>query len=346
METLWFALVALMLALYVVFDGFDLGVGVLHLLVGRTAAERRILLRSIGPVWDGNEVWLVAAGGVLYFAFPVLYARSFSGFYLPLMIVLWLLILRGIAIEFRRHLDSAVWVPFWDGVFSLASGLLAVFYGAALGNVIRGVPFDESGRFFCPLWTTFLPGPDAGILDTYTVVVGLSALAALALHGALWIVLKAPQPLEDRARVAARRAFWATLLLTFLLTAYTLRLQPLVLGNLAARPWGAALPAAAVAGLVLTAILSRSRRDRGAFLASCAYLLGMMASAAFGVYPYVLPAVGDPSRGLTAQGAATSSYGLAVGLGWWLPGMVLVAVYFGYVYRRFGGKVTSEAEGY
>src|SRR5881409_270244 len=121
-----------MLTAYVVFDGFDLGAGIVHLFVARTGEERRAVLGSIGPVWDGNEVWLIAAGGTLYFAFPALYAASFSGFYLPLMIVLWLLMLRGIAIEFRSHVDSPAWTPVWDVVFSLSSLLLVVFYGAAL----------------------------------------------------------------------------------------------------------------------------------------------------------------------------------------------------------------------
>ena len=135
-----------------------LGAGIIHLWVARTDAERRIVLRSIGPVWDGNEVWLLAGGGTLYFAFPALYASGFSGFYLPLMMVLWLLILRGISIEFRSHVSGAIWPAFWDAVFSAASLLLAVFYGAALGNVVRGVPLDATGRFFEPLWTNFLPG--------------------------------------------------------------------------------------------------------------------------------------------------------------------------------------------
>src|SRR5206468_8991904 len=140
MGTIWFWLVAIMITIYVLLDGFDLGAGAIHLLAAKTDEERRQVLASIGPVWDGNEVWLLAAGGTLYFAFPALYASSFSGFYLPLMIVLWLLILRGIAIEFRGHIDSSTWRPLWDAVFSLSSGLLAIFFGAALGNVVRGVP--------------------------------------------------------------------------------------------------------------------------------------------------------------------------------------------------------------
>src|SRR3984893_14797190 len=140
MGTIWFWLVAIMITVYVLLDGFDLGAGAIHLLVAKTDEERRLVFASIGPVWDGNEVWLLAAGGTLYFAFPVLYASSFSGFYLPLMIVLWLLILRGLTLELRSHVDADIWKHFADAVFSFSSGLLAIFFGAALGNVIRGVP--------------------------------------------------------------------------------------------------------------------------------------------------------------------------------------------------------------
>jgi cytochrome d ubiquinol oxidase subunit II len=157
METLWFCLVAVMIALYVMLDGFDLGAGVVHLLVAKTEPERRQVIASIGPVWDGNEVWLLAAGGTLYFAFPLLYASSFSGFYLPLMMVLWLLILRGIGLELRNHVDAPLWKSFWDATFALGSTLLAIFFGAALGNVVRGVPLNHDGYFFLALWTNFLP---------------------------------------------------------------------------------------------------------------------------------------------------------------------------------------------
>src|ERR1700693_4009970 len=140
METVWFCLVAIMLAVYVLLDGFDLGAGAIHLLVAKTNEEKRQVLASIGPVWDGNEVWLIAAGGTLFFAFPLLYASGFSGFYLPLIIVLWLLMIRGLSIELRSHFQNPVWSAFWDGMFFLGSALLAVFYGAALANVVRGVP--------------------------------------------------------------------------------------------------------------------------------------------------------------------------------------------------------------
>src|ERR1700722_6489906 len=162
METIWFASVSGMLAVYVVLDGFDFGVGILHRLVARTDEERRTVFAAIGPVWDGNEVWLIAAAGVLFLGFPRVYAAAFSGFYLALMIVLWLLILRGVAIESRSRQENPLWREFWDTVFSLASALLAVVFGTALGNIVRGVPLDRNGLAGMPLFTNFLPDKAPG----------------------------------------------------------------------------------------------------------------------------------------------------------------------------------------
>src|ERR1700727_3951358 len=187
METLWFCLVAIMLAAYVILDGFDLGTGIVHLAVARSEAERLQSLAAIGPVWDGNEVWLVAAGGTLFFAFPLLYASAFSGFYMPLMIVLWLLILRGLSVELRMHVQDPLWRTFFDGLFFFASSLLAIFFGAALANVIRGVPIGPDNYFYLPLWTDWRTGPNPGILDWYTIIGGVMALLALSLHGALYL---------------------------------------------------------------------------------------------------------------------------------------------------------------
>ncbi|MCL5746541.1 MAG: cytochrome d ubiquinol oxidase subunit II [Acidobacteria bacterium] len=346
MEILWFCLVAIMIAGYVILDGFDLGAGIVHFSVGRTELQRRQVLKSIGPVWDGNEVWLLAAGGTLYFAFPGLYASSFSGFYLPLMIVLWLLILRGIAIEFRNHVEDETWKPFWDAVFTGASGLLAIFFGAALGNVVRGVPLDSSGYFFLPLWTDFRTGAQVGILDWYTILVGVLAFVTLTVHGALWIALKTEAVLNQRARRVAIFGWVGVAGLTLIVTGATLRIQPQVSANLAAHPFGYVFPALALAGLLgILRFLTRGD-DLKAFLSSCAYIAGMLTSAAFGVFPYVLPSNTDPKLGLTIYNTATGQYGLVVGLMWWIPGMILALGYFVFAYRRFAGKVQLETEGY
>ncbi len=343
METLWFCLVAAMVAMYVLLDGFDLGAGAIHFLVARTNEERRQVIATIGPVWDGNEVWLLAAGGVLYFAFPLLYASGFSGFYLPLMIVLWLLILRGSAIEFRNHIQSPVWIPFWDFLFSASSLLLAVFFGAALGNVVRGVPLDGSSYFFEPLWTNFQLGDHTGILDWYTILVGVAAPLALMMHGALWVQLKTSGAVRERAKRAAAWAWWGVLVFTPLLTMVTLRVQPQVLANFHTWPAGYVLPAIAIAGLAGVQFELRRRNEMNAFLASCGYLLGMLTSVVFGVYPMVLPAR-NPAYSLTVTNAKAGAYGLKIGLVWWVIGMILAAGYFIYVYRTFAGKVSTDTD--
>ncbi len=341
METLWFCLVAIMIAGYVVLDGFDLGAGIIHFCVARNERERRIVLRSIGPVWDGNEVWLLAGGGMLYFAFPPLYAASFSGFYLPLMMVLWLLILRGASIEFRNHVDSPVWKPVWDAGFMASGALLAIFYGAALGNVIRGVPLDSAGKFFLPLWTDFGIDGDLGILDWYTVPVGVLAFVTLVLHGAHWVSLKTEGEVHRRAGRVARTVWFLVTAMTVLVTILTLRIQPQVSANLGAHPWGYVFPLLAAAGLV-----AALRGGLQGFLGSCAYIVGMLTSAAFGVFPYVLPARPMTSLGLTIYNSAAGAHGLAVGLAWWIPGMILALGYLVFTYRHFAGKVRLEGEGY
>src|ERR1700739_3438423 len=238
MGTIWFCLVAFMIAVYVLLDGFDLGAGAIHLVVAKTDEERREVLASIGPVWDGNEVWLIAAGGTLFFGFPDLYSSAFSGFYLPLMIVLWLLILRGISIEFRNHIKSAVWDPLWDFLFCASSLLPAVFFGPARANVVRGGPLDASGYFFEPLWTNFRLGDDTGILDWYTILVGVLALLALMMHGGIWVQMKTSGDVSARAGKLARRAWWGLIVLTTLVTVVTFKVQPEVKENFRTWPVG------------------------------------------------------------------------------------------------------------
>jgi len=329
--------------MYVLLDGFDLGAGAIHLLVARTNEERRQVVATIGPVWDGNEVWLLAAGGTLYFAFPALYASGFSGFYLPLMIVLWLLILRGTAVEFRNHIQSPVWIPFWDVVFFLSSLLLAVFFGAALGNVVRGVPLDQTGYFFEPLWTNFRLDAHTGILDWFTILVGVQALLALMMHGGLWVQLKTHGAVSERAGKVAGKAWWGVLVMTAVVTGATFVLQPQVIANFHTWPAGYVLPLIAVAGFAAVKFELHLKKELNAFLASCAYFLGMLTSVVFGVYPMVLPAR-NPAFSLTVQNAKAADYGLRIGLIWWVIGMALATVYFVYVYRSFAGKVSETTD--
>jgi cytochrome d ubiquinol oxidase subunit II len=342
----WFLLVAIMLVGYVVLDGFDLGVGVLHLFLARTEEERRVLIRTIGPVWDGNEVWLLAGGGTLYFAFPLLYASGFSGFYLPLTIVLWLLILRGIGIELRMHLDSPVWRGLFNGSFGIASLLLAVFYGAALGNVIRGVPLQPDGYFFLPLWTDWNVGPHPGVLDWYTVLSGVLALAALSLHGAHYAALKTVGELNGRARRAAAALWPAVAFLTAVSLAVTLLIRPALLDNYRGFPLLFAIPALVAASLAAMRWYGRRGDERGAFLASAVYLAAMMGGAAAAVYPNLLLSSTDPALNITVYNAHSGEHSLAVGLIWWSFGMALAIGYFVFVYRMFRGKISGAGTGH
>jgi cytochrome bd ubiquinol oxidase subunit II len=343
MGFVWFWIVAVMIAAYVVLDGFDLGVGILSPFLARTENDRRTLFRSIGPVWDGNEVWLLAGGGTLYFAFPLLYASSFSGFYLPLMIVLWLLIMRGASIELRMHIDHDVWRSFFDGLFFVASALLAIFFGAALANVIRGVPLGADNYFFLPLWTNWRVGANPGILDWYTVIGGVVALVALATHGALWIALKAPGELESRARRAVTALWVALLLITLISLPATIAVRPSALANYKAYPILFAIPALVVATLIGILSFTKQRKPLAAFLSSCFYLVFMLVGAAAGLYPTLLPSSTDPARNITIASALAGPHSLHVGLVWWSIGLILAVTYFVTSYWLFRGKVSAEA---
>jgi cytochrome bd ubiquinol oxidase subunit II len=346
MPLTWYLLVAIMITGYVVLDGFDLGAGILHLFIARTDQERQTMIRTIGPVWDGNEVWLLAGGGTLYFAFPLLYASGFSGFYLPLMIVLWLLILRGIGVELRTHLDSPVWRGLFDGSFALSSLLLAVFYGAALGNVLRGVPLGQDQYFFLPLWTNWRVGPHPGILDWYTVLSGAVALFALGLHGAYYVALKTTGDINARAKRAARRLWPVVVVLTGASLAATLYIRPDLVDNYRRWPFLFAIPAL-VAGCLFDMRRESARgKERAAFLCSCAYLVFMLVGAAAGVYPNLLTSTTDPALNITVYNAHAGSYALRVGLIWWSLGMAIAVGYFILVYGMFRGKVTGTGHGY
>src|SRR5512146_2139260 len=346
METLWYIIVALMLATYVVLDGFDLGAGIIYLIVGRTPAERKAVLHTIGPVWDGNEVWLLAAGGTLYFAFPLLYASSFSGFYLPLMMVLWLLMSRAIGIEFRHHLENPVLRRLFDGVFAFASVLLAIFYGAALGNVIRGVPLDANGYFFEPLWTDWRVGTNNGILDWYTVLAGVVALVTLMSHGALYVATKTEGEVNQRARRIAAFAWPALLLLTFLSLIATMYVRPQMLANYRDHAVWLVIPIIVFASLAGMMHYRMRGNDKAAFVASSMYIIGMLVGAAVGLYPNVLPASTADANSLTIHNTVTGAYGMSVAIVWWAIGMLLALGYFFFIYRMFRGKVNVMEEGY
>lgn len=348
METFWFIALALMITTYVVLDGFDLGAGIIHLFAAKTDNERRTVLNAIGPVWDGNEVWLLAAGGVLFFAFPKVYASSFSGFYLPLMIVLWLLIGRAIGIELRKHVDNVLWKSFWDVIFSLSSLLLAIFFGAALGNVIRGVPLQQNGYFFEPLWTTFTVVPDAGILDWFTVIMGLVSLFVLTSHGANFIAMKTEGELQLKARKLSSISNWGVLLLSVIAVISVSAIIPEAWRNYTSNPIGFIFPLLGLIGIAGMIYFRIKPHDGKAFFSSSLFIIGTLGATAYGLYPYLLPASTNPEYSMTVFNSKAGAHGLHVGFGWWVFGMVLTVFYFVYLFRSFRGKVkvTEDTEGY
>jgi cytochrome bd ubiquinol oxidase subunit II len=341
MPTLWFVLVAFMIAAYVVLDGFDIGAGVLHVILARTETERCIILNAIGPVWDGNEVWLIAGGGTLFLAFPLLYASSFSGFYMPLMVLLWLLVGRGISIEFRAHLKFPVWTNFFDGIFAVSSALLATFYGAAFANVLRGVPLNSQHFFFEPLWTNFMPSSRPGILDWYTLLAACVALLALSLHGGIYLTLKTEGELQIRARRASILLWLMVVFFAVSVTIATLLIRPALETNYFRYPGWFVVPFIVAASLVLALWFLRARKDRAALYASGTFLATMLVGAAVGLYPMVLPASGDPRYSLTIYNAEASPASLRLALYWWLPGTAIAIAYFVFIYRMFRGKAAA-----
>lgn len=339
METVWFGIVSVMVAIYVVLDGFDFGAGVLHLFVAKTDDERRSVLAAIGPFWDGNEVWLLAGGGALVFAFPRVYAAGFSGFYLPLMMVLWLLMLRALAVEFRSMEASKLWRSFWDGTFFFASSLMAIVLGAALGNVIRGVPLDGSGYFSGPLFTDFQVGPHPGVLDWYTVSVGVFALCVLGMHGALFLRTKLEGDARIRCGRAAAKLWLGVVALGIIATLETWLVRPDLFQSVGQRPLALVLAALFVACLIAVRVFMGKKSDAAPFLASAVFIASMLAATAAGVYPVMLHSSVDSANDLTATNSSAGQLSLHVGLVWWLIAIVLTILYFINLFRTFAGKV-------
>lgn len=329
-NTAWFIVLAFMLAGYAVLDGFDLGVGTLHLWLGRNRHERATLIDTIGPVWNGNEVWLLAAAGSMFVAFPHLYAASFSGFYLALMLVLWLLLLRGLGIEFRHQIDSELWTHAWDVAFAGASVLLALLFGVALGNVLRGLPLDANGEF---------QGTFALMLNPFALLGGLLSVATLALHGAAWAALKTEGDLQLRARQFTRVLWPLVIALLAAMVAASFVVRPDFTRNFIAKPWLLLAPLVAIAALAAIRSAQTRRNDRAVFLACATMIAAVVVSVAAGLYPQLLPArPGSAHSGLDIYNSASPPGSLRIALGVYLFGMTLVGIYMVNIYRIWGGK--------
>jgi cytochrome d ubiquinol oxidase subunit II len=325
----WYVLFVGIITAYVVLDGFDLGVGILHPFAARTDAERRMSLNSIGPVWDGNEVWLVVGGGVLFAGFPEVYATLFSGFYVPFMLVLAFLILRAVSIEFRSKRPSAGWRSLWDWVFWAASLLLALLLGVAFGDIAAGVPIDARHT---------IPFDPLAQLQPYALLVGVTSVAMLAQHGAIYLALKTDGDLQRRVRRVATPltvTFAALVVLTGVATAVT---QP-HLTVWYRQVWPLVVPVAAVLAIANIVRENVRHREVAAFASSCAGIALLTASVGLGQYPAVLTSSLDSAYSLTISNSMSSPLTLTVMLVMAAIGLPLVLAYTTGVYWLFRGKV-------
>jgi cytochrome d ubiquinol oxidase subunit II len=340
----WYAIVVGMLSTWAVLDGFDFGAGIVHFALGKTSEERRAIIAAIGPIWDGNEVWLVAGGGILFFAFPRAYAVALSGMYLPLMLVFWLLVLRGTSIELRGQSRNPLWQSGWDAVFAFSSALMALVLGVAIGNVIRGVPIGPSGWFELALF--YLGTTHDGAIGAYTGLVGLLSVALLAAHGATYLAWRSEGEVHVRALAVAKRVWPVALVLFVGATVATALVRPSLFASLAHRPWAWPLPAVAI-GSAAVALLSLARgREPRAFLASCAFIASILGATAAVLFPALLPSSVDPAYTLDAYAAAAGERSLSLGLLWFIPGLVLAVAYFVNLFRRMRGKAKADEYGH
>ena len=335
LNTVWFLLVGALLCGYAVLDGFDLGVGALHLFA-RTDQQRRIFLNAIGPVWDGNEVWLVTGGGALFAAFPIVYATVFSGFYLAMILLLVGLIFRAVAIEFRSKHPSPRWRAAWDRAFSIASVVSSLLMGIAFGNVIWGIPIDAAGEF---------SGSFVTLLNPYALLTGVTTVALFAMHGAIYLVLKTEGDVQQMVKGWVNNTIVVFVVSYATTTMATLIYRPEMSAYIAAHPALFVLPVLTMLAIANVPRTMHLGRHGWAFISSSAAVLGLFALVGVGMAPTLVRAV-DPARSLTIYNAASSPATLTIMLVIALIGIPLVLAYTTSIYWIFRGKVQLDSTSY
>ena len=350
METFWFIAIAIVLAVFFILDGYDFGTGIIHLFFAKTEKDKEVIAKSAGLFWDSNEVWLVAAGGLLFMAFPTFYASVFSGFYLPLIIVLWLIIFRAIGLEFRGQFQFQMWKDIWDKSFGVSSLLLALFFGIALGNVVRGVNLGgvedgvsvyEGHYFFLPLWnSSFSPLSDhPGIIDWFTIIIGLISVVTLAIHGANWIILKTNSSINGNLKNIIFKLNIALAALTIFSLIVWKIVNPNSLDNFMEKPYLMIFPLIYLTGLIGLFFIKKLKKDIHGFALSTLLILGGITSSLASMFPVILPSVNSVNEPLTIYNTAASNYGLSVALTWGFIGFILLIIYFIVQKRLMGGKI-------
>lgn len=344
MITAWYVIVSLMLIIYVVLDGRNFGAGMLHRFVARTQEERRQVIAAIGPLWSWHEVWLVGFGGTLMATFPRLMASAFSGYYLALCLILYCLILRGVSIEVGGHTEDGLWQKFWDFVFSASNFLLAVLFGAAAGNVGRGVPLDANGDFSMAFFTNFRVRGNVGLLDWYTVSVAIFAVVLLAAHGATYLELKTSGPVHDRSAAYARQLWLWVVPLLAAVSFESWMVRPAVLHSALRNPlcWVGAI-VLAISGFALAFGL-RSHRETCAFVASNVLIISLLAIGGAAIFPVMLYSTLGASYSLSAYAVSANHNALLIASFWWPVGFALASGYFIFISRRYAGKVDTNRD--
>jgi len=336
LNTIWFILIGVLLTGYAILDGFDLGVGALHLFV-KDDTERRIMINSIGPVWDGNEVWLVTGGGALFAAFPHVYATVFSGFYIALILLLFGLIFRAIAIESRSKQPMKWWRQMWDVAFSVSSILIALLMGVALGNIITGIPIDAEKEFAGNFFT---------LLNPYTVLVGITTVALFMMHGSIYVVMKTEGELHNKIRGWVNNTIIFFVICYVTTTMYTLIYYPHMVQHFKEEPW---LFIIAILNMLAIANIPREifhGRDFRAFLSSCASIVALLALFAVGLFPNIVLSNPNPEYSLTIYNAASSQKTLNIMLIVAIIGIPFVLAYTISIYWIFRGKVKIDSMSY
>ena len=350
MELFWYIIIAIVLAVFFILDGYDFGAGIIHLFFAKTEQDKEVITKSAGLFWDSNEVWLVTGGGLLFMAFPTFYASVFSGFYLPLIIVLWLIVFRAIGLEFRSQFDYQMWKDIWDKALGVSSLLLALFFGVALGNVVRGVNLGgvengvsvyEGHYFLLPLWnSSFSPLSETpGVIDWFTIIIGLITVVTLAIHGANWIILKTNSSINDQLKSVIFKLNIALLILTIFSIAVWQRVNPNALDNFIEKPYLIVFPIIYFSGLFGLFFIKKLKKNIYGFILSTLLILGGITSSLASLFPVVLPSTNDINESLTIYNTAANEYGLSIALNWGVVGFILLFVYMIIQKRLMGGKI-------
>lgn len=350
MELFWYIAIGIVLTVFFILDGYDFGAGIIHLFFAKKEKDKEVITKSAGLFWDSNEVWLVAAGGMLFMAFPTFYASVFSGFYLPLIIVLWLIIFRAIGLEFRGQFKYQMWKDIWDKSFGVSSLLLALFFGIALGNIVRGVnlgsvdngiSLHEGHYFFLPLWnSSFSPlAEHPGVIDWFTIIIGLISVVTLAIHGANWVILKTNSSINGKLKDVIFKLNIVLTILTVLSLIVWKIVNPNALDNFTQKPYLIIFPIIYVTGLIGLFFIKKIKKDSHAFMLSTLVIIGGITSSLASLFPVLLPSINDTHEDLTIYNTAASEYGLSIALTWGIIGFILIIIYMIIQKRLTKGKI-------